>query len=170
MTSFGRMRCLHPPRLWPRQANSVVLILLSSAAPLPNWLRSARHGVRRSPLCTRYRPAACRHRLRRDREKVRAVLPVHIPVICEPEICLVYQSRRFKRVSWTPPPQIIAGNPAQFLVDKRYQPVERRLVALTPLDEQFSDSFGRGRHLTTPSDVGTELRNAPIIHPMPTGA
>ncbi len=68
MTSFGRLRCLRLPRSWPRQANSVVLILLSSAALLPNLPRSARHGVRQSRRCTQYRPAACPHRSLRDRE------------------------------------------------------------------------------------------------------
>src|SRR6185369_15794460 len=47
---------------------------------------------------------------------------------------------------------------AQFLVDKRDQPVERRCVALAPLDKQISYDVGRCGHQKTPNWYGVKAR------------
>jgi hypothetical protein len=52
------------------------------------------------------------HRLRRQSEEVRPVLPPHLPLVDELEISLVHQGRRL------PVTQISAGQAAQFILDE----------------------------------------------------
>ena len=80
--------------------------------------------------------------VRRDREEVRTVLPLHASLIHELQIRLVHQRRRRQGMVRTLPPQVAAGQPAQLAVDRLHQAAPRRRFSVAPGDEQARDVGG----------------------------
>ena len=79
------------------------------------------------------------HDLRRDREEVRAIGPLHVFLIDETNVSFVYERGGLKSVAFSLPAHVAAGEPVQFVVDQRIQLVESGLVPIAPFGEQFSD-------------------------------
>ena len=63
-----------------------------------------------------------------------AILPLRISLVHQFEIRLIDEGSRLQRVAGSFATEVIAGETAQFVVDERHQFLERRLVALTPVD------------------------------------
>jgi len=99
------------------------------------------------------------HHLRRDAKEVRAILPIDVPLIDEPNEHLVYKGGRLQRVVGTLVPKLAQGDAAELLIDDWQQLVERSSVAATPIAEQCRHVVGR--------DQGTLLgwTGAPSIAP-----
>jgi hypothetical protein len=74
------------------------------------------------------------HQLCRDRKEVGSVMPLHMLLLDEPEVCFIYQSSRLQRVANTLSAHVAMGQPAQFLIDERQQAVECRLISSAPVD------------------------------------
>ena len=59
-----------------------------------------------------------------------AVLPAHLSVPNQPQICLIDERGGLKRVLRPLLPQIPGSHPAQFAVDLRHESIERGAVTL----------------------------------------
>ena len=79
------------------------------------------------------------HRLRRDPEEVRAVLPPDVALLDELHKRLVDQRRRLERVVLALAPQVARGAASQLAVDQREELVERVLLAGRQIVEQARD-------------------------------
>ncbi|MCG3159884.1 MAG: hypothetical protein JMDDDDMK_00909 [Acidobacteria bacterium] len=79
------------------------------------------------------------HRLSRDAEEMRPVLPRDVLVINQLQVSLVDQRRCLQRVSFALVAHVMVRHSAQFVVNQRHQLVERSLVAVTPIEQQFRD-------------------------------
>jgi hypothetical protein len=79
--------------------------------------------------------------LRRHAEEVRAVLPPDMLLVNETQVRFVYQGGTLQGVVRPFAPQIPRGQPAQFSVNERCQPVERLLIAIAPADQQFGNAL-----------------------------
>lgn len=79
------------------------------------------------------------HDLRRDREEVRAIRPVHILLINQPDIGFIYQGSSLKCVVFSLAAHVTAGEAMELVVHQRVQLVQSGLVPFTPLSEQFSN-------------------------------
>lgn len=75
------------------------------------------------------------HQLRRDREEVRPVLPVHLALIDDAYIDLMNQSRCLEGMLASFLAQITAGEPSQLGIDDRKEPIQRIAVAFAPVEE-----------------------------------
>src|SRR3989454_6350932 len=98
------------------------------------------------------------HQLCGNSEEVRAVFPVNALAIDQPHICLVDQRCRLQRVTGTLAAHVMAGQLAQLAIDQRHQLVERRFVAVTPLNKQLRD-FVRVLGHREPSGIKSRVRN-----------
>lgn len=85
-----------------------------------------------------------------------AVLPLHAARVNESQISLINQRRCLQRNSGPFAAHALLGQPPQLLVDERHELFERRLVAPTPLPQQFSDVSCHEERRTLQS--GRELR------------
>jgi hypothetical protein len=83
------------------------------------------------------------HDLRRDTKEVRAILPIDLALVDEPEVRLMNQGRRLQRVVRTLAPKLACGHPAKLRVDEWQQLTERSPVATTPIAEQRRDVWRR---------------------------
>ena len=72
-----------------------------------------------------------------------AILPLGVSLIDEPEIRLVDECSRLERVVGAFAAQIVTREPAQFVVNQRHQFLERRLVALAPVDQKLCYALSR---------------------------
>ena len=70
---------------------------------------------------------------------MRTVLPLHLADVDEPEIRLVDEGCRLKRVAHPLVPHVTAGNAAKLRMDDGNELLERRLVPLPPRDEEVCD-------------------------------
>src|SRR6476660_2669907 len=84
------------------------------------------------------------HHFRGEAEELRAVLPVNVFLIDQPEVSLVDQGGRLQRVIGKLLTQAINRDSPQFLVNERQHLVERGLVAIAPVDKKLSNTCGRG--------------------------
>jgi len=75
------------------------------------------------------------HDLRRDREEVRAIRPVHILLINHADVGLIYQGSGLKRVAFSLPAHVTTGEAVELVVDQRIQLVQGGLVPFAPLSE-----------------------------------
>ena len=75
----------------------------------------------------------------RDGEEVRAVAPLHAPLIDEPQVALVHERGGLERVLASLAAHGALGVPAQLLVDRGDEPVRRGLVAASPGEEEPGD-------------------------------
>jgi hypothetical protein len=64
------------------------------------------------------------HHRRGDPQEVQAVLPVHPPLVEQPQVDLVHQAGRLQGDLRSPVAQQQPGEPAQLLVDDRHQAVQ----------------------------------------------
>jgi hypothetical protein len=65
------------------------------------------------------------HQARRDAEELRAVLPDGRSLIDEPQVEFVHERGGRDGMACAFAPELARGNPAQFGVDERNEPVER---------------------------------------------
>ena len=79
------------------------------------------------------------HQLRGDPEKVRPILPLHVPLVDQLEVGLVHERGALERVIGALAREIPAGNRPELPVDERHQPFERLRAAILPLDQQLGD-------------------------------
>ena len=79
------------------------------------------------------------HDLRRDREEMRTIGPVHVSLIDETDVSFVNQGGGLKCVTFSLAAHVAAREPVQFFVDQRIQLVECGLVSVAPLSEQLGD-------------------------------
>ena len=81
------------------------------------------------------------HELCRHGEEVGPVLPAHALVIHEPQVSFVDQGGGLQTVAGALPPQVVPGEPAQFVIDDWRQLIEGVLIPVAPGAEQ-------GAHVT----------------------
>ena len=77
------------------------------------------------------------HQLRRDAEKMSAVLPLHVLLIYQPQVGFIDQRRGLQSVAGAFAAHVTAGELSQLGVDQRQQLIERRLVAVAPIHQQL---------------------------------
>lgn len=70
---------------------------------------------------------------------MRAILPVHLPLIDEPDEHLVYEGRRLQGVVRSLAAKLARRHTPELRIDKWQQLIERSPVAATPLAEQHRD-------------------------------
>jgi hypothetical protein len=58
-------------------------------------------------------------------------------LINQAQVRLIDESGGLQRVVWILPPHIAVGQSMELSLDKRQQPVDRRLVAIIPIDQQL---------------------------------
>ena len=75
------------------------------------------------------------HNLRRDREEVRTIGPLHVLLIHETNVSFIDERGGLKGVALSFPAHVAARESVQFVVDQRIQLVERGLVAVAPFGE-----------------------------------
>jgi hypothetical protein len=68
------------------------------------------------------------HRHRSDRQKVRAVTPLHAGLVHEPDIRLVYESAAVQGVTLGFPPKLPPGETTQLAVNQWKRAIERSLI------------------------------------------
>jgi hypothetical protein len=76
------------------------------------------------------------HRLRGYRVEVSSILPSHILVVDESQISLVDQRRGLQGMVGALAAHVIASQPAQLLIHKGNQPIERGLITVAPIHQQ----------------------------------
>ena len=75
------------------------------------------------------------HYLRRDREEVRTIRPVHILLINQANVGFIYKGSGLKCVVFSFPDHVTASQAVEFVVDQRVQLVQSGLVPFAPLSE-----------------------------------
>ena len=83
------------------------------------------------------------HELRRNTEKVSAVLPLRLLLTDETKVGFVNQCRALQCVVGAFPPKVTSRQAAQFVVNQRNQSLSRTLISLAPIQEKLADPFGR---------------------------
>src|SRR5580704_683074 len=78
------------------------------------------------------------HELRRHGEEMGAVLPAHALVIHQPQVSLVDQGSGLQTVASAFRPQVVPGEPAQFVIHDRCQLIEGILISVAPGAEQYA--------------------------------
>src|SRR5258708_18992065 len=92
---------------------------------------------------------------------MRTVLPIWRPVINQSQISLLHQRRRLQGVTLPLFPEVTRGQQAKLLIDDRRQVLQRLLISVRPLGQEFSHIVGSGhgaRH--TPTSVVAAFYNA----------
>src|SRR5262245_52677788 len=90
------------------------------------------------------------HHLRSKREEVRTALPAHMPLIHQAKIGLVDKPSGLKRMIAALERHVMARQPAEFVVNERYQFVPRRFVPVAPIGKQRAHFFQPRPHHATP--------------------
>jgi hypothetical protein len=94
-------------------------------------------------LCIRVTPRVidqnAPHDLRGDREKVRTIGPVDVPLIDQANVGFVDEGGGLECVTSSLPAHVAAREAMQFFIDQRVQLVECRLIPVAPLSEQLGD-------------------------------
>src|SRR5262245_30982580 len=89
------------------------------------------------------------HDVRGDTKEMRAILPVDLPLIDEPDEHLMNQGRRLQGVVGALAPKLAGRHTPELPIDQWQQLVERCPVATTPLAEQRRD-VARRDHRSLP--------------------
>ena len=79
------------------------------------------------------------HDLRRDTEEMRAILPIDLTLVDEPDVHLMDESRGLQGVIGPFVPELAHRHAAELRIDERQQLIERSPVAATPIAEQRGD-------------------------------
>ena len=87
------------------------------------------------------------HELRGDAEEMDAALPGGLALVDEAHVGFMDEGSGLQGVVATFAAEVALGQTAEFLVDERRELIERRLVALLPVNEELSDFFRRGVHV-----------------------
>jgi hypothetical protein len=77
------------------------------------------------------------HHHRGEPDELRAVGPVDLPLVDQPQVGFVHQRGGLQGVPGPLLTQVAARQSPQFVVDDRKQLVERSLIAAAPLDQQL---------------------------------
>jgi hypothetical protein len=108
------------------------------------------------PAASLVRPAGSRgihqdatHQAGTDGDELRAILPLHLPDIHQPQVHLVDERRRLQRVSVTLARHVAARETPQLAENDGQELVEGRIVALVP-GEQESCDLRLSHHRTGP--------------------
>jgi len=75
------------------------------------------------------------HKLRSDREKMGAILPIRQVLLSQAHVCFVNQCGALQGMVGTFPLKVASGDSVEFAIDKRHQRIERGLVSVTPAHE-----------------------------------
>ena len=78
------------------------------------------------------------HHPRRDREEVRAVLPLHLVGGGQPQIDLLDERRGLECVMWAFAAHVSPRQQAQLVMHERHEPIEGGCFAATPCQQQLS--------------------------------
>jgi len=79
------------------------------------------------------------HDLRGDAKEMRAILPIALALIDEPDVRLVNEGRRLQGVVGPLVPKLARGNAVELRIDEWQQLIEGSPVASTPVAEQRRD-------------------------------
>src|SRR5215472_2911064 len=79
------------------------------------------------------------HHLRRHREKMRTVLPLHLFVVHQSRIRFVDQGGGLQAVAWPLAAHVMASQAPELVVNDRRQAVECARIPRTPGAEQIAD-------------------------------
>ncbi len=79
------------------------------------------------------------HQLRRNGEEVRAILPLHAPVLHQPHVRLINQRRRLQAVAGAFACHVAPCQTVQFGINNRRQPFQRAGVSAAPGTQQLAD-------------------------------
>jgi hypothetical protein len=82
-----------------------------------------------------------------EAQEVGSVLPFHALPLSETNVRFIDQCRGLERVAHAFASHVAASEPAEFLLDKRDQFVNRGAIAVAPFVEKCSDSLGGGHAL-----------------------
>src|ERR1700722_9011760 len=113
------------------------------------------------------------HQLRRNREKMGAILPLHAFIIHQTHVRLVDQGCCLQAVAGPLTSHVAPRQAVQFAIDDGSQPVERALVSLAPCAQQLADvARGRSRGLCSSfhrsADYTAALNDSFAPQPAPT--
>ena len=101
------------------------------------------------------------HHDRCETDELRAVPPVHLPLVDQPKVRLVDERGRLERVIVPLAKQIRGGEPAQLVVHERQYLIARALVAVAPVEQQPRNAARRGAVLSHisrwPESLGATL-------------
>ena len=78
------------------------------------------------------------HHLRRHREEMGAILPLHALIAHEAHVRLIHQRRRLQAMAGTLAPHVAARQPVELVIHDRGQPFERTRVSVAPRAEQLA--------------------------------
>jgi len=76
--------------------------------------------------------------LRRHREEMSAILPLHALIAHEAHVSLIHQRRRLQALAWTLASHVAARQSVELLIHDRGQPFERARVSVGPRAEQLA--------------------------------
>ena len=79
------------------------------------------------------------HELSRNGKEVRSILPLNLPDIDQPEICLLDQDSRLQRMTRSFAPHPGSGEAMKFVVNDRNQVIQGFAVAAPPGVQQTGD-------------------------------
>jgi hypothetical protein len=94
------------------------------------------------------------HDLRRDTKEMRAIPPIDLALVDEPDVHLMHKGRWLQGMVGPLVPKLARGNVAELRIDEWQQLIQRSLVAATPIAEQRRDVARRG-HWSLLQQVGS---------------
>ena len=86
------------------------------------------------------------HDLRGNAEEMSSTPPIDLPLIDEPQVCLVDERRRLQGVPQPLAAKLAPRDMAQLAIHERQQLIERTVIPAAPVVEQRRDVLRRGRH------------------------
>ena len=95
---------------------------------------------------------------------MRAILPLDAPDVDESQVRLVGERRGLESVARTLAAHVTAGQPAQFGIDERREPIERAFIPLAPGQEQVGDLRRRGSWHRAPCRCDADSTPLPLVH------
>jgi hypothetical protein len=90
-------------------------------------------------LCPRHIDEDMAHHLRRDAEKMRAVLPLHLLPFNQTQIRLIDEGGRLQHVTRPLTGHVGRSQPVKLSLDEGRQRMQRGVVSLAPGHEQLRD-------------------------------
>src|SRR6476469_1493056 len=84
------------------------------------------------------------HHLRGRRYKVGPALPDRLGVIDQPQVGFIENRGRLQRVAGPLPAHVMVSEPVQLRMHQRKQLLQRSVVSVAPLAEQFGHRLSRG--------------------------
>src|SRR5262245_57753438 len=104
------------------------------------------------------------HQLRRHREEMRTILPVHTLVIDKAQICLVDELGGLQAVAAALPAHVASREPMQLVIDNGRQSIQGFVIATAPGLQQRADVLAsRSSRLHFPFVWSTRTQDSRII-------